>query len=83
MSYYVYVLECSDKTLYTGFTNDLEKRLKAHNAKKGAKYTRSRTPVKIVYYEEYFTEHEARSREWHLKHLSRAEKLALINEKTG
>lgn len=76
--YYVYLLECRDGTLYTGFTTDLGRRVGTHNAGKGAKYTRSRLPVKLVYYEEYETEHEALSREWKIKRLSRTEKLQLI-----
>lgn len=78
MQYFVYLLKCADGSLYTGFTVDLEARVKTHNAGKGAKYTRSRLPVELVYCEEFETEHEARSREWHLKKFSREEKLALI-----
>lgn len=81
--FYVYMLRCSDGSLYTGFTNDLERRVKVHNAGKGAKYTRSRLPVSLVYSEEYGTEREARSREWHLKRLTREEKTALIAQKGG
>ena len=77
MSYFAYLLECGDGSLYAGYTVDFEKIIKSHNAGKGAKYTRSRLPVRLVYSEEYETEHEARSREWHLKRLSRAEKRAL------
>lgn len=76
---YTYILECSDGTLYTGWTNDIEKRLKTHNGGKGGKYTRSRLPVKLVYLEEFETPNEARSREWHIKKLSREEKLKLIS----
>lgn len=79
MSYYVYMLECSDGSLYTGYTDDLEKRLAAHNAGEGAKYTRSRRPCKVVYTEAFAEKNEAMSREWHIKHtLTRREKLALI-----
>ena len=79
--YYVYILECADKTLYTGYTNDLEKRLKAHNEGKGAKYTKNRLPVKIVYHEEFDDKKEAMSREWFIKHrLTREEKLELIKK---
>lgn len=78
MKYYAYLLKCGDGSLYAGFTTDLGKRLNTHNAGKGAKYTRSRLPVSLAYYEEYETEREARSREWHLKKLSREEKLALV-----
>lgn len=75
---YAYILECGDGTLYTGWTNDLEKRLKTHNEGKGGKYTRSRLPVKLVYFEEFETPNEAMSREWHIKRLTRKEKLLLI-----
>ena len=78
MTYFVYLLECADGSLYTGFTVDLERRVATHNAGKGGKYTRSRLPVRLVYSETYDTEHEARSREWHVKRLSRGQKLALI-----
>lgn len=82
MPNYTYIVQCADGSLYTGWTNDLEKRLQAHNSGKGAKYTRSRLPVTLVYSEEYETESEARSREWHVKRLSREEKLRLIKEGT-
>lgn len=75
---YVYLLRCADDTLYCGWTTDLAARLEAHNSGKGAKYTRSRRPVELVYSEEYEDRHEALSREWHIKRLSRQEKLALI-----
>ena len=78
MKYYAYLLECGDGSFYAGFTTDLRKRLAAHSAGKGAKYTRSRLPVSLVYREEFETEHEARSREWHLKRLSHAEKRRLV-----
>jgi putative endonuclease len=78
---YTYILRCADGSLYTGWTTDLEGRLRVHNSGKGAKYTRSRLPVEIVYFETFETKSEAMSREWHLKQLSRAEKLALIKEK--
>ena len=76
----VYMLRCADGTLYTGWTNDLDKRLKTHAAGKGGKYTRARLPVALAYTERFETEHEARSREWHIKRLTRAQKLALIEE---
>lgn len=75
---YCYILRCGDGSLYTGWTNDLEKRLAAHSAGKGGRYTRSRLPVELVYYEEYGTREEAMAREWAVKRLTRAEKLALI-----
>lgn len=75
---YTYLLRCSDNTLYCGWTNDLSKRLANHNAGKGVKYTRSRTPVVLVYYETFETKQEAMKREAAIKKLSRKEKLALI-----
>ena len=77
----VYILRCGDGTLYTGWTNDLEKRLKTHAAGKGAKYTRARLPVTLVYTDVFETEHEARSREYGIKRLTRSQKLSLIKEK--
>ena len=59
---YTYILKCKDETLYTGWTNDIEKRLEAHNAGKGAKYTRSRRPVELVYLEQFETKEEAMRR---------------------
>lgn len=79
MSNYTYILKCADDTLYCGWTNNLEKRLAAHNAGTAAKYTRTRRPVALVYYEEFETKQEAMSREFHIKRMSRLEKLALIN----
>lgn len=78
-----YILECSDKTLYTGWTNNMEKRLKAHNEGQGAKYTRGRTPVKLVYIEVHDTKQEAMRREAFIKKLSRKEKEALIQQNKG
>ena len=75
---FCYMLRCADGTLYTGWTNDLEERIRTHNAGKGGKYTRSRLPVELVYREEFDTREEAMSREWHLKRLTRREKLRLI-----
>jgi putative endonuclease len=74
----VYMLRCADGSLYTGWTNDLPKRLASHRAGKGGKYTRSRLPVELAYVERCDTPREARSREWHIKRLSRAEKLELL-----
>ncbi|WP_242943179.1 GIY-YIG nuclease family protein [Hydrogenoanaerobacterium saccharovorans] len=74
----VYILLCSDGTLYTGWTNDLEKRIKAHNAGKGAKYTKAHLPVELVYSEEYTTKSEAMKREYAIKQLTKAQKLELI-----
>lgn len=75
---YTYIVKCSDETLYTGWTNDLEKRLRAHNSGKGAKYTKNRCPVELVYFEEYDTKQEAMKREYAIKQLPREKKLALI-----
>ena len=80
--HYVYLVRCADSTLYCGWTTDLEKRVRAHNSGQGAKYTRSRRPVKLVYAEAFAEKQEALSREWHLKRLSRGEKIRLI-EKAG
>ena len=80
---YVYILRCADDSLYCGWTTDLEARILQHNAGKGAKYTRSRLPVKLVYFEMYEDRHEALSREWHLKHLKRTEKLKLSESREG
>lgn len=76
---YTYIVKCSDETLYTGWTNNLKKRLEAHNSGKGAKYTKNRRPVELVYFEEYDTEQEAMKREYAIKQLSRQKKLALIH----
>ncbi len=79
MSYFVYILECADGTLYTGYTVDLDKRLEAHNSGRGAKYTRSRLPVSLVYSEAFEDKKEAMSREWHIKHdLTHEQKKRLI-----
>ncbi|GAB1613785.1 MULTISPECIES: GIY-YIG nuclease family protein [Mammaliicoccus] len=78
--HYTYILECKDQTLYTGYTTDLERRLKVHNDGKGAKYTKIRRPVKLVYHEEFDNKSEALKREYALKQLSRKQKLLLIKE---
>lgn len=75
---YTYMVECSDGTYYTGWTNDIEKRLKMHNARKGAKYTKTRTPVKLIYLEVLPTKQEAMRREAQIKRLSRREKEQLV-----
>ena len=77
---YTYILRCQDDTLYTVWTTDLEKRVETHNLGKGAKYTRTRLPVELVYYEAFASKEEAMSREWHIKQLSRKDKLRLIQE---
>ncbi len=79
---YTYILRCADGTLYTGWTNDLENRLRTHQAGRGGKYTRSRLPVELVWYETHADKVEAMRREWAVKQLSRAEKLALIAERS-
>lgn len=75
---YTYIVECQDGTFYTGWTNHLEERVENHNKGKGAKYTRSRLPVKLVYYETYASKKEAMKRECEIKRLTRKDKLALI-----
>ncbi len=75
---YTYVLRCGDGSLYTGWTNDIEKRLKAHNEGRGAKYTKGRGPVKLVYVEEFATKEEAMKREYAIKHMTRREKEKLL-----
>lgn len=77
---YTYIVECSDGTLYTGWTNDLEKRIKMHNSGKGAKYTKTRLPVVLKYFEEFQTKEEAMSREYKIKQLTRKEKQKLIEK---
>ncbi len=74
---FTYILRCADGTLYCGWTNSLKDRLLAHNQGKGARYTRSRRPVELVYYETFATKQEAMQREWAIKQLTRQEKLAL------
>jgi len=78
MMNYTYILRCSDGSLYTGWTNDIERRIEDHNAGRGAKYTKPRRPVELVYYEEYQTKEEAMKREYAIKRLSRSKKLQLI-----
>jgi len=78
MSHYVYVVECSDGSLYTGYTTDVERRVGEHNDGKGAKYTRGRTPVEVVHTEEFDGRGEAMSRESEIKSLSRDEKESLV-----
>ena len=77
---YTYILRCADGTLYCGWTNHPQKRLAAHNAGTASKYTRSRRPVEMIYCEEFPTKQEAMRREYHIKRLSREEKLALIRQ---
>ena len=78
---YTYILRCADGSLYTGWTNDLNARIKAHKAGRGGKYTRAHAPVELVYCESFDTKNEAMRREWHIKQLKRKQKLALIEGK--
>jgi len=79
---YTYIVECRDGTFYTGWTNHLEERIQCHNEGKGAKYTRSRLPVRLVYYEAFATKQEAMKREYAIKQLDRKDKSALIEKQT-
>ena len=76
--YFIYIVKCRDETYYTGYTTDIERRLKAHNEGKGAKYTRARVPVELVYFEVFEDKIEAMKREYAIKQLKRKEKLELI-----
>ncbi|HBQ25943.1 MAG TPA: endonuclease [Syntrophomonas sp.] len=76
--HYIYILECNDGSLYTGYTTDLKKRVMKHNQGKASKYTRSRLPVHCIYTEEYPSKSEALKREQEIKKLSRPQKLAII-----
>lgn len=78
---FTYLLRCADGSLYCGWTNHLEERVRAHNEGRGAKYTRGRRPVELVYYEEFATKQEAMRRECEIKRLTRREKLALAAQK--
>jgi putative endonuclease len=78
---YVYIVQCKDGTLYTGYTTDLQRRIKEHNEGKGAKYTRCRCPVELKYFEEFKTKNEAMKREYEIKQLSRKDKLKLFQVK--
>ena len=80
MSGWVYIGRCADGTLYTGATTNVEERIKTHNAGKGAKYTRGRLPVTLVFTEEVSDYHAAQSREWHIKKMTKNEKEKLIAE---
>jgi putative endonuclease len=77
--WYVYILECSDKSFYTGITNNIERRLKQHNDGKGAKYTMMRRPVKLVFSVNVINRSEAAKEEYRIKHLKRVDKLKIIN----
>ena len=78
--YYAYLLQCADNTIYAGYTNDLSQRIEAHNNGIGAIYTRSRLPVKLMYYEGFTSKSEALKREAALKRLSRKQKIKLIED---
>lgn len=80
MKYFVYILKCRDNTLYTGYTTDLENRVKVHNTgKAGAKYTKARRPVVLVYSESFKSKSKALKREWEIKKMKRGEKDILIS----
>ncbi|WP_411965090.1 GIY-YIG nuclease family protein [Haloferax sp. YSMS24] len=76
--HFVYVLQCTDGSLYTGYTTDVERRVAEHNAGEGAKYTRGRTPVELVHVEEFDSKSAAMSREYEIKQLRREQKLTLV-----
>ena len=78
---YTYILKCKDGSLYTGWTNDLEQRVAAHNTGKGAKYTKARRPVELVYFEEFGTKEQAMKREYAIKQMARKDKLELVRRK--
>ncbi|QSQ08559.1 hypothetical protein H0A61_00886 [Koleobacter methoxysyntrophicus] len=80
IKHFVYILECSDATLYTGYTTEPERRVKEHNEGRGAKYTRGRRPVKLVYLEGFSDKSEAVKREKEIKKLPREKKLSLIRK---
>lgn len=78
---YIYIVRCIDDTLYTGWTTNIERRIKCHNSGKGAKYTRCRLPVELVYFETFEDKSTALKREYEIKQLSRDKKLLLINQR--
>jgi len=78
--YYAYMLRCSDNSIYSGYTVNLEKRLEAHNSGKGAKYTRARLPVKLEYFEEFDNKIDACKREWQFKQYTHTEKEKIIKK---
>lgn len=80
MKNYTYIVRCSDGSLYTGWTNHLKERVKAHNSGNGAKYTKTRTPVELVYYEEFDSKVEAMKREYAIKQLSKKKKEELVKK---
>ncbi len=78
--WYLYILKCADGTLYTGITNDIENRIAEHNAGTGAKYTRGRGPVELVYEEQFTNRSQATKAEIEMKKLSREDKLKLVKK---
>ena len=80
--FYIYILKCRDDTFYTGYTHNLDNRVMQHNEGKGAKYTRGRLPVTLVYFEKYETKSEAMKREYQIKQLSREEKINLMSSQS-
>ena len=78
--HYAYMLRCSDNTIYSGYTKDLNKRVETHNCGEGAKYTRCRLPVRLVYFEEFDNKSDAMKREWQFKRLTRSQKETLIKK---
>jgi len=81
--HYVYVVRCRDDSFYTGYTTDVERRVREHDAGEGAKYTRGRTPVELVHVEPFDSKSAAMSREYELKQLSRRQKESLVAESDG
>jgi putative endonuclease len=77
---FVYIVQCADNTFYTGWSNNVAKRIEKHNTKKGAKYTRSRTPVRLVYFHTCANKIEAMQLEYQIKQLTRLQKMALIEQ---
>lgn len=75
MNFYVYILKCSDGTLYTGYTNDVQKRIEKHKLGLGAKYVRARLPIHLIYQEKFFTKSEAMKREYQIKQWNREKKI--------
>ena len=82
-NFYFYVLQCSDNTLYAGYTNDVERRVAVHNAGKGAKYTKARLPVICIYHEAFITKNEAMRVEYAFKQLTRKQKLDYIRRNSN
>jgi len=82
MTWYVYMVRCSDNSLYTGYTNDIKRRENAHNTGKGAKYTKSRRPVRLVYWEEFADRSDALKRECAIKKLTKQQKELLLQKES-